>query len=365
MLEKVKSYLESEAIHSHVKGKILLADENARDLDSYSVMLRNLGYQVSAFDSYSDAALELGSRDFDMVVVSQGGPSFKSRCVLERASKHDSPIPVLVLADPVEMPVYLEAMELGAVDYLEKHPKPSELGRVVKANLRRAKALTKQFGPEPISTKLATKAVSTAMILMLSATILEPTIRAESVPSRAGSKTIANLQAAYESERNAYARYLAFADTADKEGFQQVAILFRAAALSEHVHLTRHAALIRKMGGEPKARAADPMTKSTRENLETSIDHAQAVLGSLIYPKFVQDANSEGNEDTARSFEFARHSEAQHVQLFVSAVFGLDQRQVVSCIYHVCLVCGSITDTMQSGTCKTCSGRLAQVKDVS
>ena len=46
----------------------------------------------------------------------------------------------------------------------------------------------------------------------------------------AATPTLDNLQAAFNGESNAHARYLAFADKADQEGYGEVGSLFRAAA---------------------------------------------------------------------------------------------------------------------------------------
>ena len=47
------------------------------------------------------------------------------------------------------------------------------------------------------------------------------------------SKSLENLMAAFAGESQAYQKYSAFAVQADKEGFAQVAKLFRAAAAAE------------------------------------------------------------------------------------------------------------------------------------
>src|SRR5271169_3817001 len=60
--------------------------------------------------------------------------------------------------------------------------------------------------------------------------------------------TIDNLQAAFNGESNANARYLAFAKKADEEGYTEVASLFRAAAKAEEIHAHNHAVVIEKMG---------------------------------------------------------------------------------------------------------------------
>ncbi len=51
-----------------------------------------------------------------------------------------------------------------------------------------------------------------------------------------GPKSEKNLQDAFAGESQANRKYLAFAKQADKEGFPQVARLFRAAAEAETVH---------------------------------------------------------------------------------------------------------------------------------
>lgn len=112
-------------------------DENSRDLNSYSAILRQIGCEVVACCSYSDAIFQLESGNLDFVVVGQGGPLFRGRCVLERLSQLGQPVPAVVLADCADMPVYLEAMDLGASDYLEKTPDGSELVHFIEGWLRR------------------------------------------------------------------------------------------------------------------------------------------------------------------------------------------------------------------------------------
>ena len=60
------------------------------------------------------------------------------------------------------------------------------------------------------------------------------------------SKTLDDLMVAFAGESQANRKYLAFADQADKEGFPQVAKLFRAAAAAETVHAHNH---LRAMAG--------------------------------------------------------------------------------------------------------------------
>ncbi len=124
-----------QAIPNLVEGKILLVDDNLQDLGFYTVVLYRQGYQVVPCDSYEAAQRWLASTTFDLVVLSQGGPVFEGRKVLEAAVKPNRRTPVLVMAHWVDMSIYVEAMGLGAVDYLEKSVDPSEMVRAIKHHL--------------------------------------------------------------------------------------------------------------------------------------------------------------------------------------------------------------------------------------
>jgi DNA-binding NtrC family response regulator len=69
---------------------------------------------------------------FDFVIVSQGSPAFETRDLVQLTLARDRHTPVVVLTRCLEMKCYLEAMQLGAADYLEKPLTPTEFERVVK-----------------------------------------------------------------------------------------------------------------------------------------------------------------------------------------------------------------------------------------
>jgi two-component system, NtrC family, phosphoglycerate transport system response regulator PgtA len=121
-------------------SKILLVDDDTSDLEYYCKVLQNQGHQVTTCASYATAMRLLGSEAFDFVVVNQGGPQFKARSVAKRAMEEDRHTPVLVLANSVDMRVYIEAMQLGAVDYLQKPVNPSEMTRLIRTHLKPARS---------------------------------------------------------------------------------------------------------------------------------------------------------------------------------------------------------------------------------
>src|SRR6476620_9328683 len=70
-------------------------------------------------------------------------------------------------------------------------------------------------------------------------------------PPAGMTKTLDNLQAAFDGESNANAKYLAFAKKADEEGYAKVASLFRAAARAEAIRFNNHAQVIKQLGANP------------------------------------------------------------------------------------------------------------------
>lgn len=114
--------------------RALLVNEDAEALRFYCATLQNWGYQVRACQCYEEALCCLGSEGFDVVLVSQGSRNFEGRCVLERAVSANRRVPVLVTARCLDTACYLEAMQLGAADYLAEPVTSSIIGQVLKAH---------------------------------------------------------------------------------------------------------------------------------------------------------------------------------------------------------------------------------------
>jgi len=107
--------------------KVLVVDEEAGDLKILRLTLEGQGFEVFTCTSYEAGILCLDAEPFDFVVVSQGTQAFEGRTVLDRAMQLDRRRPVLVLTRCMNMPCYLEAMQMGAIDYLEKPVPPADL----------------------------------------------------------------------------------------------------------------------------------------------------------------------------------------------------------------------------------------------
>jgi rubrerythrin len=155
------------------------------------------------------------------------------------------------------------------------------------------------------------------------------------------SKTENNLQEAFAGESQANRKYLAFAKQADKEGYPQVAKLFRAAAEAETVHAHAH---LRVLG----------LVKSTAENLKEAISGETHEFREM-YPDMIKTAKEEKNPAAEGSFMYANEVEKVHAALYEKALNNLDNLDEVD--YYVCSVCGYTCENEPPEMCPVCCAK--------
>ena len=146
------------------------------------------------------------------------------------------------------------------------------------------------------------------------------------------------LMEAFAGESQANRRYLAFAQQAEKEGYPQVAKLFRAAAEAETVHAHAH---LRALKG----------VRSTAENLKEAIS-GETHEFNIMYPAMIGTAIVEGHKEAERSFKYANEVEKIHADLFEKALANLDKQTEVA--YCVCSVCGYTWEIESPEECQLC-----------
>ncbi|GAB6036748.1 rubrerythrin family protein [Fundidesulfovibrio butyratiphilus] len=152
------------------------------------------------------------------------------------------------------------------------------------------------------------------------------------------SKSYEHLKEAFAGESQANRKYLAFAKQADKEGFPQVAKLFRAAAEAETVHAHTHLAAMKGIA-------------STAENLKTAVEGETYEFESM-YPKMIEDAVAEGNKQAERAFRYANEVEKVHAALYQKAL--ADPAGLTATEYYICPVCGYTCEDHAPDKCPVC-----------
>jgi len=164
--------------------------------------------------------------------------------------------------------------------------------------------------------------------------------------------TAENLQAAFAGESQANRKYLAFAQKADEDGFPQIAKLFRAAAQAETVHALSH---FNVMGG----------VNETVENLQAAID-GEGYEFKQMYPKFVAEAEQEGNEEAVETFRHALAVEQVHYDLYSKALTAVKSgKDLAAERIFVCGHCGNTVGGNAPDICPVCGAprtRFSEVK---
>src|SRR5207244_8243824 len=138
--------------------------------------------------------------------------------------------------------------------------------------------------------------------------------------SRASSKTMENLKAAFAGESQANRRYLYFAQKADVEGYNDVSAVFRSTAEGETGHAHGHLEFLEEVG--------DPATGkpigSTSNNLKAAIA-GETHEYTDMYPGMARTARDEGFDEIADWFETLATAEQSHAGRFQRALESMRQ----------------------------------------
>lgn len=159
-----------------------------------------------------------------------------------------------------------------------------------------------------------------------------------------------NLAVAFAGESQANRKYLAFAQAAEKEGFGQIARLFRAAADAETIHAHAH---LRNMGG----------VGTTLENLRAAVA-GETYEYTEMYPPMVEQAKAEGHR--ARTMlGFANEAEKVHARLFREALAALETGKDLSKMdVYLCPVCGDVEFGEPPEKCPICGAPKARYQKI-
>jgi rubrerythrin len=160
-----------------------------------------------------------------------------------------------------------------------------------------------------------------------------------------------NLNNAFAGESMANRKYLAFAEKAENEGFRNVARLFRAAAESETIHAINH------------LRAMDAIN-STLDNLKAALE-GETYEKTEMYPKFIEEAEKEGNKKAERTFRWAIEAEKVHAELYKKAMKAVEEGKDVDIIeLYVCKICGYTVEGEVPDKCPVCGAKAEKFRKV-
>lgn len=142
-----------------------------------------------------------------------------------------------------------------------------------------------------------------------------------------GSETEKNLLKAFAGESQARNRYTFFASVAKKEGYEQIAEIFKETADNEKEHAEIFFKYLK--GGDTEIQASYPAGRigTTSENLLAAADGEKMEWGTL-YPEFEKVAREEGFDDVADSFKEIGEVEAYHENRYRKLKENVDEGKV-------------------------------------
>ena len=151
------------------------------------------------------------------------------------------------------------------------------------------------------------------------------------------------LKEAFAGESQANQKYRAFAKQAEKDGFTNIAKLFRTTAEAERIHAEGH------------LRALD-MVATTAENLRAAID-GETYEFTEMYPPMVEQATSDGHK-ASTMFKFAVDAEEVHAQIYTKAIEAVKAGKDLDVSeFYLCPVCGYIEMGSAPHQCPICGAK--------
>ena len=137
-------------------AKLLLVDDDPNFRDLTARNFRRRGYTVEEADCGEAALATLEKHDFDVVILDVSMPGMSGIEVLEKINESTSDTEVIMLTGETTIRTAVDAMKLGAIDYLTKPVEMDELivvvekaleaGRLKKEN-RHLKAIIQRSSP--------------------------------------------------------------------------------------------------------------------------------------------------------------------------------------------------------------------------
>jgi rubrerythrin len=156
--------------------------------------------------------------------------------------------------------------------------------------------------------------------------------------------TQANLEAAFAGESQAHMKYLAFSARAEKEGFANVARLFKAVAYAERVHAINHLKVLGNLG-------------KTAANLGSAIGGETYEVDEM-YPAFTAVAELQEEKGAIRTNNWAMEAEKVHAEMYGAARAAVEGGNDVALgQVHVCSVCGWTGEGEPPDECPLCQAK--------
>ena len=125
------------------KGKVYVIDDDEAVRDSLNFLLDSAGFDVTLFETAVSFLDALPGLDFGCVVSDVRMPGLDGIELLKRMKAGHSTFPIVIMTGHGDVPLAVEAMKLGAVDFLEKPFEDDRLISMIETAIRQAEPAAK------------------------------------------------------------------------------------------------------------------------------------------------------------------------------------------------------------------------------
>jgi two-component system, LuxR family, response regulator FixJ len=126
------------------RGKVYVIDDDEAMRQSLEFLLNSADFEVTLFESAQIFLDRLGGLEFGCVVSDVRMPGIDGIEMLRRLQGLNSRFPVIIMTGHGDVPLAVEAMKLGAVDFLEKPFDDDLMIAMVDSGLKHAEPEAKQ-----------------------------------------------------------------------------------------------------------------------------------------------------------------------------------------------------------------------------
>jgi two-component system response regulator FixJ len=120
------------------RGKVYVIDDDEAMRHSLEFLLGSVDYEVTLFESAQVFLDGIAKREFGCVVSDVRMPGIDGIELLRRLQTLNGRFPVIIMTGHGDVPLAVEAMKLGAVDFLEKPFDDDLLISMIDSGLKRA-----------------------------------------------------------------------------------------------------------------------------------------------------------------------------------------------------------------------------------
>ena len=125
------------------KGKVYVIDDDEAMRDSLNFLLDSADFNVTLFETAVKFLDSLPSLEFGCVVSDVRMPGLDGIELLKRMKAGHSTFPIVIMTGHGDIPLAVEALKLGAVDFLEKPFEDDRLIGMIEAAIRQAETAAK------------------------------------------------------------------------------------------------------------------------------------------------------------------------------------------------------------------------------